>query len=106
GPADIYRDEITVSPVLTTGTWTHIAATFDVATQQIRIYVNGAETPLSTEVGQTVNPISDSTTPVLIGAIKPNTPFGFWKGLIDEPSLYSRALTADEIRAIFNARSA
>ena len=83
------------------GTWYHIAVTFD--TTNYRIYVNGL---LEGSVPSTYS-ILDNGNDVAIGTIPgfppSNVSFG---GLIDEMSLYNRALTASEVQAIFNAGSA
>ena len=88
--------------VLTAGAWQHVAATFDVATQEIRIYLNGALVPASLLYDSIIADIQDSNTPVRIGAIvnSAGTTTNFWDGLIDEPAIYSRALDAAEIQAI------
>jgi hypothetical protein len=78
--------------------WTHIAATYDSNTA--RVYFNGM---LDGEV--TVGPgrlIHASAVDLLIGS---NTGHCFC-GLMDEVSLYDRALSAEEIEAIYHAGSA
>ena len=86
----------------------YIAATFEVATQQIEIYVNGVETESFTEDDQPVNQLSDSSTPVRIGSYVPSSGVAtaFWDGGIDELTMYNWALGASEILGIFNAGSA
>ena len=84
--------------------WVHVAGTFDSATQVLRVYVNGVE------AGSAVAPSSNifsSNEPLLIGAgdIGGNVR-DFFDGLIDEVEIFNRALTGDEIRAIFEAGSA
>ena len=96
--------------VLTAGAWQHVAGTFDVATQSIKIYLNGVEIPSSFVAGHdyTVTQIADSNSPVRIGSLvnSDGVVNGFWDGLIDEPSLYNRALSGAEIQGIVNAGSA
>ncbi len=77
-------------------TWTHLAGTFDGTT--FRFYINGSLAGTSTG---TLGPINNA--PFEIGNSGTCTPFG---GLIDEVSLYNRALSTSEIQAIFNAGSA
>lgn len=78
--------------------WTHVAATYD--NDVARIYFNGK---LDAEVGiGPDHPIHVSKTDVLIGS---NTGHCFC-GLMDEVSLYDRALSAAEIGAIYRAGSA
>jgi uncharacterized repeat protein (TIGR01451 family) len=76
--------------------WTHLAGTFDGTT--FRFYINGSLAGTSTG---TLGPINDA--PLEIGNSGTCAPF---QGLIDEVSLYSRALSISEIQAIYNAGSA
>jgi len=83
---------------VTLNTWNHIAMTYDAASDLNRLYLNGVS------VGQRVraNGIFPTTTSVFIGREDSNNN-RFFSGLIDEPTIYSRALTDAEILAIFNA---
>lgn len=83
--------------VLTPNVWQHIAATYDGAF--MRIYVNGAEVANRPQTGA----IDNVTAPVIIGRNAVNGT-GF-QGVIDEVSLYNRALTAKEISDIYYAQS-
>lgn len=82
--------------------FSHISGTFDGTTA--KIYVNGV-----LENSQAVSgTIRSSTTPTIIGnadtacrGIGGNSA-GF-NGIIDEPSIYNRAITQDEVTSIFNA---
>jgi hypothetical protein len=99
----------TNNPVLVAGTWQHVAATFDLATQAMKIYVNGAEVPSTLGPGSTtIAGIRQTNSQVQIGSVNPNPAgnVGFWDGLIDEVEMFNRALTQSEIQAIFNADSA
>jgi hypothetical protein len=105
------RSVETGAGVLTSGVWQHVAASFDLATQVMKTYVNGVEvTNTLTPWSVTVMAILDSPTPVRIGAAVASGSFsglaGFWDGSIDEISLYNRPLTASEIQAIYSAGSA
>ncbi len=80
------------TPLPTTGTWHHIAGTYDGST--IRLYVDGVEKASGSASG----PIQTSSTPLYIG----NKPFSsysgdFFKGIIDEVRIYNRALLHQEI---------
>ena len=83
--------------VVPEGTWTHVAATFDDTT--IKVYINGVEAGSKTYQW----PLKDSTFPMLIGTDINND--RWFDGLIDEVTIYGRALTGAEIQAIFLAGS-
>jgi fibronectin type 3 domain-containing protein len=77
-----------------TGSWSHLAATFDGTTQ--RLFVNGAQVATRASAGS----ILTSTSAAKIGG---NSIWGEWfSGLIDEVRIYSRALSATEIQADMN----
>jgi Concanavalin A-like lectin/glucanases superfamily len=81
--------------------WTHLAATFDGATQVL--YVNGIQVAAQAHP----NAIFYESVPVGIGAHwQNNTPTDRFTGFIDEVSLYDRALTPAEIFAIVTAGAA
>ena len=75
---------------LTTGQWYHLVVTYDSAggTDNVKIYVNGAEDASATQTGDLAN-----TQNLIIGL------YGVYKtnGLIDEVRIYNRALSADEV---------
>jgi len=78
--------------------WTHLAATFDCATMVL--FVNGTQVASQDVVGGLVY----APVPVGIGATwQNNAPADPFTGLIDEVSLYDRALSGDEIFDIYNA---
>lgn len=75
---------------ISTGSWTHLAGTYDGA--NLRIYVNGVEVSSEPETLT----ITTSSNPLSIGG---NTPWGeYFDGLIDEVRVYNRALTQSEIQ--------
>src|SRR5437773_3879700 len=68
GDGSIFRGVDTASGFVPTGTLTHVAATFDAATQAIKIYVNGVDTNADLLAGSmSVSAIFDSTAPVRTG---------------------------------------
>ncbi|MCP4418705.1 MAG: hypothetical protein GY805_18965, partial [Chloroflexi bacterium] len=75
--------------------WTFVTATYDGATQQIHIYING------TEIGSTSTTISvlgNSSEPYSIGL---DSHFGtdrYFDGRIDEVAVFNRALSTSEIQ--------
>ena len=82
--------------ILPTGTWTHVAATWDGSS--VKLYVNGA---LVHSQATTSSPIPSNTLPLLIGADS-NGSFRF-DGLIDDAAVYDTALSSAQIAAIASA---
>ena len=81
------------------GQWHHVAGVYDGTSKYI--YVDGA---LDASVPAT-GTIAQNDYPVCIGE-NGEAPGHLWNGLIDEASIYNRALTASEIQAIYAAGSA
>jgi concanavalin A-like lectin/glucanase superfamily protein len=80
-------------------TWYHVATTYD--GHVLTLYVNGRLDGSMPADG----PLVITSVPVIIG-MSGGTPTSNFQGLIDEPRIYNRALSATEIQAIFNAGSA
>jgi hypothetical protein len=79
------------STLLTTNTWSHLAATYDGAT--LRLYLNGQEVASDTTTGA----ISPSSNPLQIGG---DSFYGqHFVGLIDDVRVYDIALTTQQIQA-------
>ena len=86
---------------LSTGTWYHVAGVRDTVACKLRIYVDGV---LQGEITPTTCAGNlDNAQPLKIGM---GTTTFFWDGLIDEVEIFNRALTGDEVRAIYEAGSA
>ncbi|MGH7751858.1 MAG: LamG-like jellyroll fold domain-containing protein, partial [Gemmatimonadales bacterium] len=83
--------------LLPLNTWSHVVGTYDAATGELKVYLNGV---LEQTVLATGPMDSQPTTPFQIGGFD-HPPFigGFFTGRIDEVHLYSRALTAAEVQA-------
>jgi len=80
--------------------WTHVVGTFNGTF--MRLYLNG-ELVNSTEFSENVFTPSD---PVCIGCYAPGTGIEqFFNGTIDEPRIWNRALSAEQIQALFNNRT-
>ncbi|HEV2210475.1 MAG TPA: LamG-like jellyroll fold domain-containing protein [Verrucomicrobiae bacterium] len=78
--------------------WYHVALTYDGTT--LKLYVNGVQDGSLAVTG----PVLATSQPLCIGGLT-SGPW-YFRGLIDEVSLYSRALSATEIEAIYAAGSA
>ncbi len=97
-PSPILRGtNVTVPP----GQWNHIAVTYDKVTGRAVMYLNGAVAG-QTNVG-TLRPWTIGH--LMFGDRTSSSASGHTTGL-DEISLFSRALTATEVRAIFRAGTA
>jgi len=77
--------------------WTHVAATYDLAS--VRLYVNGVEVA---SVASTAAMPETSDT-LFIGTKTKGAPAGdHFKGVLDDVRVYGRALTAAEVAALSN----
>jgi hypothetical protein len=84
--------------LFTHGKWHHAAMTYD--GQDLKVYLDGAAAA-STHVGK---PRTIGTAPLDIGRRQDG--YSYFGGTIDEVRMYSRALTADEVRARYDAGGA
>jgi hypothetical protein len=108
GGPNIYQQIETNDPVLVAGVWQHVAATFDSSTQAIHIYVNGVDEPSTLQPGSSpVTSLQQYNGLERIGATNAGCgpSLTLWPGLIDEVQIFSRALSASEILAIYKAGS-
>jgi subtilisin-like proprotein convertase family protein len=91
------------------GNWTHVAATLEDASGFMRLYTNGV---LATQITTGVRPLGPLLAQYNAGVGIGNHssqpgPFNYpFRGRIDELSVYRRAITASEIKAIYNLRTA
>lgn len=84
--------------------WHHYAVIARDGAAQPQFYLDGVLQPITSSGGGAIH-LSSSSLPLHIGA-QVAGPSYFSELIIDELSLYNRALTADEIQSIFNADSA
>ena len=83
------------SGVLSPDTWYHIVGTYDGS--NVKIYVTGE---LKDTVGSSIVPGAFNPSFTGIGFMNYST--RYWNGLIDEVRIYSTALTASEIKALYD----
>ncbi|HLZ54003.1 MAG TPA: LamG-like jellyroll fold domain-containing protein, partial [Verrucomicrobiae bacterium] len=98
-----YGDQVIINSqtIAQRGVWYHVAATYD--GNRSVLYVNGVA-----EASATAGFALDyDTTPVFIGTTGTWPPYlSMFGGIIDEVSIYHRALSSNEIGAIYRAGSA
>ncbi|HSW15566.1 MAG TPA: LamG domain-containing protein [Solimonas sp.] len=90
----------TAAGAINDGLFHHLAATYDGAV--MRLYVDGVEAAQNAVV-TTIN--YEANAPLVIGSRQNGNATFAWPGTIDEVQLLKRALTAAEIREIYNAGS-
>jgi hypothetical protein len=93
----------TSQAILKSGTWQHVALTYDTGSGLAALYVNGSAVT-QTNLGSFT---PRTSLPVYFGYRPPGSYTGSntkFTGGLDEISLYARALTAAEIKAIVMAR--
>jgi hypothetical protein len=83
------------SSVLNLGEWYHICGTYD--GNNVKIYTNSV---LSTNITTSTVPGTYTSTATQIGYMNYST--RYWDGLIDELRIYNRALTAEEVKLMYD----
>ncbi|MBC8094337.1 MAG: LamG domain-containing protein [Akkermansiaceae bacterium] len=92
------------APFALTAGWHHLAGIRDADLNRFELYVDGVMVA-NKSTNAVTGPI-DSVVNTVIGQVSPFFNGEFFAGLIDEPAIYNRALSAAEIQGIFNAGSA
>jgi hypothetical protein len=101
GPFHIFD---TVGNVVPLSAWSHVAGVYDQSTGKRSIYVNGLK------VAERVDPpitVFRSNNDAAIGARQAELDLAvdFFVGELDEVTLYQRALSGEELKAIYEARA-
>jgi hypothetical protein len=99
---DIYGEDHwlpSAAGLLQAGVYQHVALTYDYHSGLGTIYLNGQ---IAAEIGFG-SLVPQTSYPLCLGARPAGTPVTYFNGLLDEFSLYSRALTPNEVLAIYNA---
>src|SRR3989454_1279721 len=89
---------VTSAVVITTGTWQHVAITWNAATGEVKFYKNGA-------LAQTVIDSSTLTAPLDTDNLLVGLWLGggsYFAGAMDEIRVYNRVLSATDILALYN----
>ncbi len=91
----------TASGTIASNTMQHVALTYDKASGIARLFINGVMQTQASFGTVTVRTTGDLYIGARLGSVQPR----FFQGIIDEPSIYNRALTTNEINAIYVASS-
>lgn len=87
------------STTIPTGTWYHVAMTFDNAgDKKCHLYVNGVEVSYSSQTTGTGTAITSASPPVVIGNLGSGS--RTFPGYIDDVRIYNRALSSTEMPTI------
>jgi len=84
---------------LTTGSFYHVAVTYDASASLFTWYLNGSL--VGTTAG--VSSIFNSTAPFQLGALSQQG--AYMDGILDEVGIWSRVLSADDITTLYNSGS-
>jgi uncharacterized protein YjdB len=88
--------DITGGPVLSAGTWYHVACTYDGSNAYL--YVNGVQVGTAASAGSGVS----NTANVVIGGRTGSSPYQFFTGSIDEVRIWNTARSQATIQANMN----
>lgn len=88
-----FRSVRTLGAGISEGSWTHLAASFDNATDDVRLYVNGTEVL----AGSLAWEPTAETADLWIGH---SVDGEYWDGMLDDVLIYERVLSAGEIAAL------
>jgi hypothetical protein len=83
------------------GQWTHVAVTWDAPSGRWTLYRNGWQA--GSDDLDDDNPLISKNAATCIGSLYHYGGGSFFDGLIDEVAIYDRALTAQEIRDLYQA---
>jgi len=95
------------------GKWIHIALTYDMASEKFSFYVNGALVGTSTQTGFgapnfanvpaiVLGTVQFQTTPSMTSATDAQGWASFVLGTMDELRIYKKALTTEDVKALYN----
>jgi len=84
---------------VSTGSWQHIAVSWQSGTGATAFYINGSAAGSGTNTGT----LTTGTTKVTIGSKATQYGHNFFNGLMDEVALFNSALSASNITSIYNS---
>lgn len=102
--ADANQNFLGTAGKVTTGSWQHIAATFDYVNKLIRVYYNGVLDATSAVVTWGASPTSATNSLAFNMGSTHGGASEFFDGYVDDARVYSRLLSAGEIATIHAAR--
>ncbi|MFT4547067.1 MAG: hypothetical protein ACI9UA_001409 [Pseudoalteromonas tetraodonis] len=88
-------------PAVQVGSWTHLAISYEEATQTMRFYVNGTQANSAT-APNLYSPNGPQAEPFNIGSGADNGGSFYFDGLIDDVALWDEALTVAEIQDVMD----
>jgi hypothetical protein len=92
----------TTSANLATGTWYHIAATYDANSRSVKLFVNGKE-QTTTTTGTIPSSLTQGANPFYVGAANGRTTAdNFYDGVIDDLRIYNLTLTPSDVSQLAN----
>jgi subtilisin family serine protease/subtilisin-like proprotein convertase family protein len=110
GVEDAFGGSAIVQGHLSLTNWTHVAATLEDVSGIMRLYTNGVMVGQTTTSVRPLGALDPNFLPgVGIGnhSSQPNPVWNYpFRGRIDELSVYRRAISASEVKAIYNLRTA
>ena len=103
--ANHYLSFLTDNTVITTGTWYHVAVTFDISSETCVIYVDKVAKANTEQSGNSLGAtLHNSTADFALGAdFSAGTSRQFFDGKIDDAIIYNKLLTSANITSIYNA---
>lgn len=99
-----YTTSQDAGPAIWDGNWHHVVGTYDGAS--VRLYVDGAEVGSGSPSNIVIAYGLSNTNDLFIGSYATGEPRFDFPGLVDELSVYNRALSAADVQAIYSAGSA
>jgi hypothetical protein len=106
---DANNNSASIAAPIATGQFIHVAATLDDATGTMSLYENGAlvaHQVTTIRPFQNLDPTQNPSIAIGNHGGYPNSPHNFpFNGLVDELSVYNRALTSSEVFGIYKAGS-